>query len=84
MNHIDAMKQALDVIETISIVFKQTSGEYEISRVVNNLRKAIEEAEKNQFNPDWNAINLLSEENLALHKRIAELEAEKPKWSKNT
>jgi hypothetical protein len=46
----------------------------------NALREAIEAAEKNQFNPDWNAINLLSEENLALHKRIAELEAEKPKF----
>jgi len=28
---------------------------------ISALRKAIEEAEKNQFNPDWNAINLLSE-----------------------
>ena len=44
---------------------------------INALREAIEEAEKNQFNPDWNAINLLSEANFALHRRIAELEAEK-------
>jgi len=29
------------------------------------------------FSPDWNAVQLLSEENLALHRRIAELEAEK-------
>lgn len=36
-----------------------------------------EEAEKNQFNPDWDAVQLLSKENLALHKRIAELKAEK-------
>jgi len=34
----------------------------------------MDEAEKNQFNPDWNAVQLLSEENFALHKRIAELE----------
>jgi ubiquinone biosynthesis protein UbiJ len=47
----------------------------QLERLAEARSKAIEAAEKNQFNPDWNAINLLSEENLALHRRIAEMEA---------
>jgi hypothetical protein len=72
MSHIDVMKQALDGF----IKIEKLSG-MSAPVAVNALRKAIKDAEKNQFNPDWNEINLLSEENLALHKRIAELEAEK-------
>jgi len=71
MNLIDAAKEALKRLERFGFSF------HERKEVADLLRKAIEDAEKNQFNPDWNAINLLSEENLALHKRIAELEAEK-------
>jgi len=71
MNLIDAAKEALKRLERFGFSF------HERKEVADLLREAIEEAEKNQFNPDWNAINLLSEANFALHKRIAELEAEK-------
>jgi hypothetical protein len=74
MNLIDVMKQALGALEWVINGGPYPALEY---KAVENLRKAIAEAEKNQFNPDWNAINLLSEANFALHKRIAELEAEK-------
>ena len=93
MNHIDVMKQALSDMKQISENMKSwaayasgvsqkrdtviANNAAEADEAVERLSKAIEEAEKNQFNPDWNAINLLSEATFALHKRIAELEAEK-------
>jgi predicted RNase H-like nuclease (RuvC/YqgF family) len=46
----------------------------EAEAAIERLSKAIEEAEKNQFNPDWDAVQLLSDTNFALHRRIAELE----------
>ena len=72
MTHIDVMKQALEALNTLPC-----GDSYKTHNAQVQLRKAIEESEKNQFYPDWNAVQLLSEENLALHKRIAELEAEK-------
>ena len=46
-------------------------------RVVNNTLTASAQPEQNQFNPDWDAMAVMVEEQQRMAKRIAELEAQR-------
>ena len=64
---IEAMKQALEALET-------ATHQWEKEDAITTLRQAIEQAEKNQFNPDWDAMAVMVEEQQRMAKRIEELE----------
>jgi hypothetical protein len=76
---IDVMKQALEALEEIN---KLSVGENaiclpaEIDGAMDALRAAIEQAQRNEFNPDWDAMAVMVEEQQRMAKRIEELEAQ--------
>ena len=66
---IEAMKQALEALQS-DLAGQIKKGPLAITA----LRTAIEQAEKNQFNPDWDAMAVMVEEQQRMAKRIEELE----------
>ncbi len=69
---IAAMKQMLEALEFAQ---KGTQGwTFFLPDAITAGRQAIEQAEKNQFNPDWDAMAVMVEEQQRMAKRIEELE----------
>ena len=74
------MKLALAALETCHIYADAWTGPVQnfdvnkVSEAVRGLRQAIEQAEKNQFNPDWDAMAVMVDEQQRMAKRIEELE----------
>jgi len=75
---IEAMKQALEALEMY--INMDTHDEAHILEVdiapkaITSLRQAIEQVENRQFNPDWDAMAVMVEEQQRMAKRIEELE----------
>jgi hypothetical protein len=69
MNHIEAMKQALGALENV----RQYDSEnlYGLDDEIIALRQAIEQAENNQFKPDWDAMAVMVEEQQRMASQIA-------------
>lgn len=85
---IDVMKQALSAIEFADMYIKELVTGSTNRIVVEDLlrqsrealRAAIEQA--NEFNPDWDAMAVMVEEQQRMAKRIEELEAQQKPWVK--
>ena len=83
---IDAMKQALAALEQYTNVVTSVNdpnswvsvsdGGKPARDAITALRAAIEQAQPNDFNPDWDAMAVMVEEQQRMAKRIAELEAQ--------
>ena len=77
---IDAMKQVLAVMDTVAPSVEASAPRYYAAREA--LRAAIEQAQRNEFNPDWDAMAVMVEEQQRMAKRIDELEAQQKPWVK--
>ena len=71
----ELMQQALDVIEAaIKAGDWKVDGACDPDYVLEALRARL--AQPNEFNPDWDAMAVIVEEQQRMAKRIAELEAQ--------
>ena len=75
------MKQALEALEEIA---DEVLSPYDnkLGDAIIALRAAIEQAQRNEFNPDWDALSVMVEEQQRMAKRIDELEAQQKPWVK--
>jgi hypothetical protein len=80
---IDAMKRAVEALEYAEFYIKSAAefgysnravAKHIFSEAIADLRAAIEQA--NEFNPDWDAMAVMVEEQQRMAKRIEELEAQ--------
>ena len=70
---ITAMKQMVWALESV-IANHKGAPVLDWTEALKAGRQAIEQAEKNQFNPDWDAMAVMVEEQQRMAKRIEELE----------
>ena len=77
---LDAMKQALEALEEAVLYTSSESWSPSMTRdceaAITALRAAIEQAQRNEFNPDWDAMAVMVTEQQRMAKRIEELEAQ--------
>jgi hypothetical protein len=71
---LEAMKQALDALNTTDTHPISSAEQYDkemraMEALDDAIEDAIEQAEKNDFNPDWDQMAVLVEENQQLAKR---------------
>ena len=76
---LDAMKLALEALEEIADeVFAPYDNK--LGDAILALRAATEQAQRNEFNPDWDAMAVMVKEQQRIAKRIEELEAKPRQW----
>ena len=75
----EALKLALEALELANYyVADYCNGNTieEIDDAITAIKEALAQPEQNQFNPDWDAMAVMVEEQQRMAKRIAELEAQ--------
>ena len=71
----EALKLALEALEYIEHNYMSLPAPAE--KAITAIREALNQPEQNQFNPDWDAMAVMVEEQQRMAKRIAELEAQR-------
>ena len=76
----EALKLALEALESLyndselMITYRQFQG---MKNSITAIKEALAQPEQNEFNPDWDAMAVMVEEQQRMAKRIAELEAQR-------
>jgi|GEM_PF-6298097 len=77
----ELFRQALEALEIVTADVKTTPSAYEAQRqAITALRERL--AQPNEFQPDWDAMAVMVEEQQRMAKRIDELEAQQKPWVK--